>query len=66
MSFAEKQLLLCQPMPVAEVELKEYVIGLLPMVLQLAILAALVRRDLLKDLRWFFSYTAFQSFSDRS
>ena len=47
-------------MPVAEVGLKEYVIGLLPMVLQLAILAALVRRDLLKDLRWFFSYTAFQ------
>ena len=47
-------------MPVSEVGLKEYIIGLLPVVLQLAILVAIVRRELLKDLRWFFSYTLFQ------
>ena len=47
-------------MHVAEVGLKEYVIGLLPTVLQFAILIAVVRRSLLRDLRWFFLYTLFQ------
>jgi hypothetical protein len=47
-------------MPVAEVGLKQYVIGLLPTIFQLAILIVMVRRKLLTDLRWFFLYTLYQ------